>query len=195
MKKLLLASLLFATTYATNPLVDTSGLEIAPQENIVQALSLEDIDQSNCGIVYRHPETNQFHVIRNNTDTPVEAAFVDKEVRNMDNEVFTKFIESGGYLRIVQMDDGNLALHANMRGLGGGFWGAAAGFWTGKILVHVGSQLLILGASAAVGVVCPFAAPAVYSGLTAATAIPVEAASNVVGLATGITGAVITGPV
>jgi hypothetical protein len=187
MKKILLASLIFMTSIAHGELAVVNNTPtIQPT--------------STYAVAYRN-QTGNYHVLEVDkdgnpgVDKEVEAAFTDKFLRNISNDTLQKFIEEGGYIQIRKMSDGEYVLHAQMRGVGGGFWGAVAGFWTGKVAVHIGSQLLILGTSAVVGLICPPIAPAVYAGLTSATAIPVEIASNHVGLATGIAGAVITGPV
>ena len=69
--------------------------------------------------------------------------------------------------------------------------GAWAGFWGGKIFVHIIHQGVIIGIAACSGP----AAPAVYAGLLAATGPAAEVSSNVAGWATGMTAMVATGPV
>ena len=102
---------------------------------------------------------------------------------------------SSGYIIVTQMSDGSYALKANIRVLGGGFFGAKAGFWIGKVMTHFVVQVGIHVAAGVVTIVCPPAGPAAYMAMQGAAFVPTEIASNSIGLATGIYGAVITGPV
>lgn len=100
------------------------------------------------------------------------------------------------YILITQAHDGTYILHAKSRMLGGGIWGAWAGCFAGKFIVHISAQAAIMVVSGAVSLVAtPAAGAAVYVALTKTTAIAVEATSIAAGLAGGIAGGVITGPV
>lgn len=80
---------------------------------------------------------------------------------------------------------------------GGGVLGAQWGFWIGKTAVYAASAVVITGVGVVAQVVCPIpGSGAVASNYVAIAMAPaIETASNAVGIATGIYGAVTTGPV
>ncbi len=103
---------------------------------------------------------------------------------------------SKGYVTVGQNSEGEYTLKSNMRLLGGGCFGAWAGCWFGKIAAVGASQLLILCVSApCVFIGGPAMAGLVHKTLTIATAPAVAATSTAIGLAAGIAGATMTGPV
>ena len=89
------------------------------------------------------------------------------------------------------MNNGEFNLKSHGRLRGGGAGGATVGFYAGKFLVHFVGHGAMLVAAACTGP----AAPATLAALEATFAVPLEAASNIGGLAGGVVGGVATGPV
>lgn len=104
-------------------------------------------------------------------------------------------LQSGSYLMLNEMSDGEYVIHAKPRGLGGGFWGGLTGYLIGKTVVHVVGQGVIYGVAGTVGIFCPPAFLPVLTGMQCAMLPAIEAASNTVGLGTAVVGMVATGPV
>ena len=76
-----------------------------------------------------------------------------------------------------------------------GVGGALTGFWTAKFLTHLVGHGIIAGVTAGVAIVCPPAAYTVGVSLEYTFGPVIEATSNVMGLAGGIAGGTVTGPV
>lgn len=135
---------------------------------------------------------NSFYVDRDDDDAPqqIQNCFLDKELRGISSEKLEKFLDVG-YVSLSQMSDGQYSLQAHVRGNGGGPGGATAGFYLGKFLTHFVGHGTIFIVACCTGP----AFPVTLASLEATFAVPIEAASNVVALGTGIAGAVVTGPV
>lgn len=118
-----------------------------------------------------------------------------KQLSQQESNELIAQLSSSAYLVVTQLSDGQFSIQLHQRLLGGGFFGAHAGFWIGKVLTHVVAQVGIFTASAVVGIVCPPAAGPIFYALEAAIVPAAETTSNAIGLATGIAGAVMTGPV
>lgn len=124
-------------------------------------------------------------------NTKIERAFIDKELRGIDNVKLAKLAAAGATLKLAKLNNSeDYALHLGAPLNGGGALGATIGFWTGKILVHGTAQILMHVAALATGP----AYPVTLATLQTTLLVPVEAASNTVGLGLGILGGVATGP-
>lgn len=73
--------------------------------------------------------------------------------------------------------------------------GASVGFFSGKAAVHVVGHGTIALISGTIGLFCPPVGTAVGIALEGVLAVPIEVASNTVGVATGIALGTATGPV
>ena len=135
--------------------------------------------------------TKQGYILKeNNTKTRIPSYDIHQELRKMTPQQL-KLYQAKHSIIMKRMSDGSCQFEPGHGLKGGGLLGAKIGFWVGKVTVHVGARIGFLIAAACTGP----AAPAVYAGLEASCLIPLEAASNVVGLACGIAGGVMTGPV
>lgn len=131
-----------------------------------------------------------FSVLKNNVEHEVKSHDVDPVLKKLTNKQLASVL-AGTRIRVTQFDneDYKLALSAGLKG--GGFGGATFGFYAGKFTI------LFLG-HGTMQVAALLTGPAYLPTLAALEgcfAIPLHAASNVVGLGCGITGAVLTGPV
>lgn len=135
-----------------------------------------------------------FHVLCNNEIQDIEHGFVDSLIRNMDNQQLAYFQEIG-QIEICPSTEGLFSLKAYVLLKGGGLFGANAGFWFGKIVTYLIAHGTIAAVSGTVGIFCPSAGWTVASALEKALFIPIEKASNAVGIGLGIAGGTLTGPV
>ncbi len=125
------------------------------------------------------------------SDCFVKKHWIDPQIRNMSNEQLQSFIEHNNYIAIKKMSNGEWIARAFVRGNGGGLLGAQAGFWGGKAIVNfVGHGAIYL-----VALSTGPAFPVTLTALELTFAGPIEAASNVAGIGTGILVATATGPV
>lgn len=136
---------------------------------------------------------NNKFLIKDEDYKPVQSAFVDKQIRNLNTAKLLKYLQHT-YLVINKTENGDYAIHSKGRLPGGGLIGAQIGFWLGKGLVYAAAG----SAVTAVRVVTAGSSTAtiVAGGMTnAATGlIMIEATSNNVGLALGIWLGALTGP-
>lgn len=146
---------------------------------------------SKCGNICWYYANGCFHIIDENGDYEVQRAFTDKILRGIDPEKLVSFLAKGNYLLIDKLGDDEFTVSARVRGLGGGFLGATAGAYLGAGLVNVASYSLLFGVSFVAGPL----QPAVFTGLCATFSGTIQAAAVTTAMATGITGAVLTGPV
>lgn len=123
----------------------------------------------------------------------VEPCFVDKEIRNIPTDK-VQWAMNHMFIYAVKMDDGNYALHAFVKGLGGGPGGATVGFLGGKAVTHIVCHGGIALVSWGIGFFFPPAGAAIHTGLEAVLAAPIEGLSNVVGCGTGLLLGTVTGP-
>lgn len=115
----------------------------------------------------------------------------DKELRGISKEVLIKMLSAGSYIAIKENGDNNFNISLQGRLLGAGPGGATFGFYAGKFVTHFVGHSIILVVSVCTGP----AAPATMAALEATFMPVIEATSNVVGLAAGVAGAVVTGPI
>lgn len=107
--------------------------------------------------------------------------------------ICTKHLQNKVFCITVQ-DNENFFASQNSILLHNGIWGATIGFFTAKFLAHAAAQTMIVLISSAVGLVCPPAGSVVFSSLEYTFLPFIESASNVAGLAGGIAGGTLTGP-
>lgn len=131
-----------------------------------------------------------YTLVRKNKVTKIASHDVDPLLRQM-TKVQLRDFQTRYKVSSKKLSDGSRVVRPNLKLNGGGLLGAKIGFWVGRIGVHVGARIGFVIIAACSGP----AFPAVYAGLEAACAVPVEAASNVAGLTCGIIGGVATGPV
>lgn len=113
-----------------------------------------------------------------------------------DSEKIVSQLPASRYIQIFQFSNGEYGLHLKTRLVGGGAWGAIIGVVTGKFIVHaVGGVVAGAAGLGATLIAGPVAGWAVAAGTWGVIAPTVEATSTAVALATGIAGAVATGPV
>lgn len=141
-----------------------------------------------------HSDKNGFSLYENGKKHAIGNHSLSPELRTITSKNLAAF-QKAGYLTVNKQSDGEFSLRSHVRGEGGGAGGATGGFWLGKVITHGLFQIGIHAATAVVAVVCPPAAPVFYATAQATMAPVAEAASNVVGLAVGVAGAVATGPV
>lgn len=141
-------------------------------------------------------ENNNFRVESEEGSFPIQRCYMDKELRGISPDKLAKFATAGAYLQLNKFENSSdYTLRLNGRLNGGGLLGANAGFYTGKFLVNLAGHGTIVIISAGTAIVGgPAAGLAMAAALEKTFALPIEAASNVVGLGTGIAGAVVTGP-
>lgn len=147
------------------------------------------VPSSLSGSTVEHSE-GRFHVSQDGEKRRVENNNMSRELRSI-NAHQVKSLLSGGYLKVDRSINGDYKLDYNARLKGGGILGAKIGFWAGKLFVHGLGHLVMFGVSSLTGL----AAPATMLALRATFLVPLEAASNVVGLGCGIAAGAATGPV
>ena len=130
----------------------------------------------------------------NGTPHHVQRAFVDKTLRDIPADKLEKAMQYID-IHVVPMNDGEYALHANVRGLGGGPIGASVGATIGAgatIFVFNGFYGAVgVGATAVAG---PIIGTAV-AGTVRAFCLPAQvAATKIAALCCGIWLGVATGP-
>ncbi len=140
---------------------------------------------------------NDFFVEKENQIFPIQRAFIDKELRGISGEQLSKLATAGAYLKLNKMNDSDdFTLRLGGRLEGSGIFGANAGFYTGKFLTHLVAQAAIGIVGVGVSLVAtPAAGWVVVAALEKTTLVPIEYASNVVGVGMGVLGAVASGPV
>lgn len=132
----------------------------------------------------------EYSVLQAGKSHKIENHDVDPVLRKMNTEQLAKF-QKNNSVAVNQLSDGSFKVDAKLGLKGGGVLGATIGAWIGKGLVYI-------GAYSAIGVIsaCTFAAaPVTFAALTAAWAVPIEAASMAGAVAGGMVGGVATGPV
>lgn len=135
---------------------------------------------------------NKFLVICDGKISVVKDHHLDQSLRNISSDNIKRFLsELDGFVRVQKDETGDFHLESFMRLRGGGIFGANAGFYIGKFAVYFVAHGTIAIISACTGP----AAGVTYAALEGTFAAPIEAASNVVGLGTGIAAAAATGPV
>lgn len=136
---------------------------------------------------------------------PVQNAFVDKPIRNMDTIKLLNYLKHG-YLVVNKLENGDYAVHVSGRMHGGGIIGAQIGFWIGKIGTYAvaGAGTAALATSAAVvtvgtggtaGAIIGSGAVSGGVGAVIAGVTAVEATSNSVAIGLAIFFGTITGPI
>jgi len=131
-----------------------------------------------------------FAVLHEGKVSPVERHWLDRPLRKMNQEQLGSFLKTG-YITAHKMDNGEFNLKSHGRLRGGGPAGATVGFYAGKFLVHFVGHGTMFVVACCTGP----AFPVTLASLEATFLVPLEAASNVGGLAGGIAGGVVTGPV
>lgn len=122
-------------------------------------------------------------------DAPELSPLTSKEIKSLVPQLPT-----GSYIKVFQYEDGSLGLHLKTRMHGGGFGGAVAGFFAGKVTVHLVGQGIIYGIAGATQLVAPGSFPLVLAALEGALATPIEVISNKVACTTAVMGMLATGP-
>jgi hypothetical protein len=105
------------------------------------------------------------------------------------NQIIRYLLNGKFYLSRYQEGEYKISSHGSLNG--GGIGGATAGFYIGKALTHVVGH-------GAIQLVAICTGPGYFVTVTALEgilAVPIETASNVVGLGTGILGGTASGPV
>ena len=179
--------------FASIPLLLLFSLSLSAMDN--QLVPVNNLIASHAlGKVKLFHKDNQFLVEHNEQIRRVHSYDVEPALRKMTPAQLAAF-QKIGYIQLKKLSNGEFKLNANVRGLGGGIGGAAFGVWLGKAVVY-GVSYGVLGAAGAVATVVggPAGAGVMY-GVTLACAPFIEAASNVVAVGVGVTGAVVTGPV
>lgn len=174
MKYVLLLTLLTIPTFTSHKL---SG----PQVSAPARLGSIQVERTENGYLVNNQE--------------VQPQNLDKNLRSM-NVPALKAALKNGYVQVNQSTNGDYKLSLNGRLKGGGFAGAAVGFWFGKLVTHGIVQGFIVAVSAGAGLVGgPAAASWAWGTLEKTLWIPTEIASNKVGLGMGIIFGAGTGPV
>lgn len=135
-----------------------------------------------------------FHIDEEQVVHEVRYENVDKLLRSIPAEKYNQ-VRDKIAIHAVQMDDGEYALHAHVRGFGGGLGGATVGAFVGKFGVSAIGHGTIYLISGAVGLVNPVAGVMVGAGLESTCGWAIEAASVKAAIGCGIIGATLTGPV
>lgn len=137
----------------------------------------------------------EFYAVHGGRAHKVQSHNLSPNLRKISDRALALLLE-GGYLAVDKSNEGDFVVNFNARQLGGGIGGGTVGFYAGKLCVHVAFHGLVLAISAGVSAVAtPGAGLAVAAAMEKTFIVPVEYASNIVGLAAGITGAAATGPV
>jgi hypothetical protein len=185
MKSRNIFALFFLSFILIDP-IDATGLKVA--DSSVRA------SESLGKIKLIHNDKSGFSLYENGKKHSIGRHSLSPELRTITSKNLAAF-QRAGYLTVNKQSDGEFAIRSHVRGEAGGPGGATGGFWLGKFLTHGVFQIGIHAATAVVAVVCPPAVPVFYATAQATVAPIAEATSNVVGLATGVVGAVATGPV
>jgi|GEM_PF-1985862 len=121
---------------------------------------------------------------------------MSSELRNIPTNKLATMLTAGSYLKVNKaLNDASYSIDLQQRVIGGGAAGAWWGFYTGKFLTHLVAQAAIGAVGVGVSIVAtPAAGWVVVAALEKTTLVPVEYVSNVVGVGTGILGAVASGP-
>jgi hypothetical protein len=157
-----------------------STMSITTQDNVILITSMEErffLPQKNQWVCAK--DINEGECILNNKLTAIPVIQVKQQ--HGKREVFIVTIDK--YHNFLA-SNGQYLVH-------NGVTGALAGFWMGKFLTHLIAHTVILVIASLTGP----AAPAVLTALEATLVVPLETASNIIGLSTGIVGSVATGPV
>lgn len=110
-------------------------------------------------------------------------------------DVMSQLSDQGGYLEVVQLDDGKFAIHAKQRLVGGGGLGGCIGAWAGAIGTYVVFNIGAKVAIAGVAIVCPPAVVVAAPAIEAAANYGAAAVAPKVAAVTGIATMIATGPV
>ena len=136
-------------------------------------------------------DENGFRVFDGHQEQIVKPHFVDPLLKRMSPKQLKTFVEQGNRIRAIRLSNGEHRLQAMVAGKGSGPIGAAIGAFLGKGTVEV----VCHGSLWAVSWVAGPAQPALFAGLEATCAGPIEAISNVAAIGTGIALGAATGPV
>ena len=162
--------------------------------SLIQAMKIEKQSlfiPARLGDISVTHDQDSFHVTHDGQTTTVKTWQMDKELRGVSQDKLAKLLAAGAYLQVNQSGNNDYTLKLQQRLVGGGLFGANAGFFIGKFAVHFVAH----GAITAVSLLTGPLAPATAAGLEACLLPFIEGASNVVGLGCGIVGGVATGPV
>ncbi len=114
----------------------------------------------------------------------------------IDSSRLIQYPSFSSYIQVIQMSDGEYALHLKTRLLGGGYGGWVVGAWAGKFLAsalcHGGIFIVAAGATAVGG---PAAGYIVATSLESTLAVPIETFTTAAAVAAGIAGGVAIGSV
>lgn len=116
---------------------------------------------------------------------------VHRDIRNRDLSTLVAMQRTGYFDVRPSLDGQQYSVEFQQRMNGGGAFGAWLGFWAGHVFVTAPSYAVIGVISACTGP----AAPATFATLSVYATPAIMATANAVGLATGLVGAVATGPV
>ncbi len=136
-----------------------------------------------------------FHVVHNDEVHSIDKLSVDPVLRTLKHKQLKKF-QKIGYIQVKKNNHNEFSLVSKVRGNGGGAGGATAGFWAGKWVTHAVAQTVYALAATGTTIVTGgnlAAGAVVWASLQSTFALPVEAASNVIGCAAGIAGGAATG--
>ncbi len=133
----------------------------------------------------------EYSVLQAGKTHKIESYDVDPVLRKMDTKQLAKFQQNNS-VAIGQLSDGSFKVDAKLGLKGGGVFGAWLGSTLGYGLVTLTGHGLIQIVSLCTGPL--FYAP-VSATLTKMFAIPIHAAASAAGIACGVSGAVVTGPV
>jgi hypothetical protein len=166
----------------------------------VQAAQIRLSDKSVVGrgklgeLALYHSDDEGYSAMHNGIEKLICPTRIDPVLRKL-NSTSLEILQEKSDFVVSEDSRGELTLKLQQKLNGGGLGGTQAGFIAAKFVTHFVGHGLIWGASALISMGCP-PAGALFKVTATATLTPfIEAASNVAGLAGGIVGGTLTGPV
>ena len=168
-----------------NCFVDKKIRNLTPEELQIQLGNIKKVEIDGQKIILERlfPKTD-------NTVSDVKTICLSEE----ESKEIISSLSQSAYIQIVEMSDGEFALHFHPRLPGGGVLGGTLGFLAGKLVVHTANQALCFGVAGVAGLFCPAAFYPVLVGMEKTTAPIAEIISNKVAFGTGVMGMLASGP-
>lgn len=140
-------------------------------------------------------ELGQFHYLQDGKDHRVDRTWVDPLLKEIKTQEQADAFNKACWIRAVKMSDDNYKLVALGRGPGGGAIGVTVGVVVGKFTTYAVCYGALAAVTAGVTAICP-PAGGTFALAAGATCAPlIEGLSTAMGIACGLAGGIITGPI
>lgn len=140
---------------------------------------------SDIGKVHLYHSDKGFQISIDDNLYDIKGYWVDPKIRKITTNQLKAFIKYG-YIKVAQLDKGEIVLKAYVRGLGGGPVAGLVGYWATKVICYGGAAVGAAVATVYAAPVIAAVAPVVGSAAAAGTAAVggTTAAATAVGVAT-----------